>query len=360
MSDQQHIPSIASSEDVQSQSTLADTRPTPPGLILAAERQARGWSVEYVASHLKLAIRQVHALEEDRYDALPNPVVIRGFIRIYAKMLNIDSDPLVAGLPPGTAGAATSSIRPSRTLSTPFSESSLPLRGHRELPVGRIVWPVFGVLLIAAIFGAVKYGNWDDMKNSSMAQKLHFGSSSKADNFASPVVDASDTGTGTPSLAVADSDSTLQPSEVPASTQSGGAAPVIPPAVASTSPPEPVSPATTPRLSAATAASATTADSTVSSVTAVATAATPPPTVSGMKSPLQLSMSQDSWVEIRRPDNSVMVSRIMKAGTTEAFDIATPGALVVGNAAGVTGSLRGKPLSISSASANNVARLDLK
>ena len=173
MSDQQHIAGTSSfNDEPYQQSEAVPALPVSPGAVLAAERQARGWSVEYVASHLKLAIRQIHALEEDRYDALPGTVVTRGFIRIYAKMLGVDSTTLVGALPVDTI-LANASVRPSRTLSTPFSESSLPLRGRRELPVARMAWLGIGVLAIAGIFGAVKYGVWHDVGNSSLLQRLH-------------------------------------------------------------------------------------------------------------------------------------------------------------------------------------------
>jgi cytoskeleton protein RodZ len=37
-----------------------------PGQVLAAQREAMGWSVEQVADQLKLAVRQVLALEAAR------------------------------------------------------------------------------------------------------------------------------------------------------------------------------------------------------------------------------------------------------------------------------------------------------
>lgn len=70
-------------------------------------------------------------------------------------------------------------------------------------------------------------------------------------------------------------------------------------------------------------------------------------------------MKEDSWVEIRRADDSVLVSRLFKAGTTEVFDVASPVSMVVGNAAGVSVMLRGKPIDIAGNS-SNVARLNLK
>jgi cytoskeleton protein RodZ len=346
MSDQQHIPGMPSSNDEQfPQSEAMQPQHPLPGAVLAGERQARGWSVEYVASHLKLAIRQVHALEENRYEALPSPVVIRGFIRIYAKMLGIDSTALIAGLPAEPA-PVTPQVRPSRTLSTPFSESSLPLRGQHELPIARFAWIAVGVLVIIGAVAALKYGKWDDVKNSSLLQRLHIsGAASKPDNAAAPTVDNAD-----PAIApvvVADSESTV-PSEVVAATPA----------------------AVEPAPAAASSAAATTGNA--AAATAIAAAPGPAPTstptpapatpliAANLANPLQLTISQDSWIEIRRADKSVVVSRIMKAGTTEAFDINQPVSMIVGNAAGVDASLRGKPLALGSTTTNNVARLDLK
>ncbi|TFI23966.1 DUF4115 domain-containing protein, partial [Herbaspirillum sp. 3C11] len=82
--------------------------------------------------------------------------------------------------------------------------------------------------------------------------------------------------------------------------------------------------------------------------------------ISNSKDLLRLTFREDSWVEIRRGDKSTMISRLLKAGTTESFDINEPVTLVVGNAAGVDASLRGSRLDLETGSSSNVARLSLK
>lgn len=67
-----------------------------PGATLAAGRNAMGWSVEQVASQLRLARRQILSLEADDYAALPEPAIVRGFIRAYGKLVKLDADALVA------------------------------------------------------------------------------------------------------------------------------------------------------------------------------------------------------------------------------------------------------------------------
>ena len=56
-----------------------------PGAKLAAGRVALGWTVEQVAAQLKLAPRQIIALEKDDYRALPEAAIVKGFTRAYAK-----------------------------------------------------------------------------------------------------------------------------------------------------------------------------------------------------------------------------------------------------------------------------------
>jgi cytoskeleton protein RodZ len=68
------------------------------GQQLRAAREARNMSLAEAAQSLKLAPRQVEALEAEDWAALPGNTMIRGFVRNYARLLNIDSDLLMRGL----------------------------------------------------------------------------------------------------------------------------------------------------------------------------------------------------------------------------------------------------------------------
>jgi cytoskeleton protein RodZ len=46
-----------------------------------------------VAQSLKLGPRQVAALENEDWQSLPGNTMIRGFVRNYARLLNIDVEP---------------------------------------------------------------------------------------------------------------------------------------------------------------------------------------------------------------------------------------------------------------------------
>jgi len=67
-----------------------------PGARLRQARERRGDSIAEVAQALKLAPRQVDALERGDYEALPGPAFVRGFMRNYARYLNLDPEPLIA------------------------------------------------------------------------------------------------------------------------------------------------------------------------------------------------------------------------------------------------------------------------
>lgn len=66
-----------------------------PGQHLAATRQERGWSQEQVAAKLHLRVQVIDLLEQDHYESLPESVFVQGYIKAYAKLLHIDSAPLI-------------------------------------------------------------------------------------------------------------------------------------------------------------------------------------------------------------------------------------------------------------------------
>jgi len=69
------------------------------GRRLRSEREALGVSVREVADTLNLSITVVQALEDDDYKQLPGAVFIRGYVRAYARLLDLDPVPLLDQLP---------------------------------------------------------------------------------------------------------------------------------------------------------------------------------------------------------------------------------------------------------------------
>ena len=69
------------------------------GQRLKLARERLGLTIEDVVLQIKLAPRQIVALESDDFNALPEIAYVRGFVRSYAKLLQIDPQPILDVLP---------------------------------------------------------------------------------------------------------------------------------------------------------------------------------------------------------------------------------------------------------------------
>jgi len=73
----------------------ADPREAP-GLFLQQTRKAAGISLRDVAAQTKIGSFHLRSIEEQRFDALPAPVYLRGFLREVTRMLKIaDANTLI-------------------------------------------------------------------------------------------------------------------------------------------------------------------------------------------------------------------------------------------------------------------------
>ncbi|MFC7514131.1 RodZ domain-containing protein [Herbaspirillum sp. GCM10030257] len=307
--------------------------PVSPGAQLAACRQERGWTIEQVASHLNLAPRQVAAIEADDYPSLPGMAIVRGFVRQYAKLLKIDAAPLLASLG-GETVLAHESIRPRQSLSTPFSEARLPSMTERHASSSR--WVLGALLLIVA--GAVAWALLKDKNLADMSDAATSQVKSGIAQMTSPV------GTSQPS----DAASAPATSEPAASVEAGS--PVSEPA-------HEVAPATT----GTNGSSATPSQAGQSGAVQSAMPAADATLASPGKDALVIKARQDSWLEIKPEGASKpAVSRLMKAGESETFEVTGPVSVVIGNASGVDANLRGSAIELKAPGSGNVARLKLK
>ena len=83
-----------------------EARPFSAGDALREARERFGLSVADVANRLKFAPRQFEALEANDFARLPEMAFVRGFVRSYARLLELDPAPLLAALPQAPAQAA--------------------------------------------------------------------------------------------------------------------------------------------------------------------------------------------------------------------------------------------------------------
>jgi cytoskeleton protein RodZ len=286
-----------------------------PGKTLASQREAMGWSVEQVADQLKLAVRQVVALEAGDYASLPSPAVTRGFVRAYAKIVKLDPIPLVAQIDLGSTGPNTgtgSSTRRERPAS--FSEVRFPSHGKRSaLPLGIIAGAAVAVLAIAGI--AYKFDAFPGMHH--------------APAVASTTPNAPLTAPGVASTELQSTSVPLISVPPPSSTSTGGGS---------------MSPAGVPAATIATPA------------TAPAAAA---PAVGS--NALVLVVKQDVWLQVRKASGGKpLISRMVKGGTTETFDVSEPVNLTVGKPDAVDATFRGQPVALPLSPGKTYARVAVK
>jgi cytoskeleton protein RodZ len=72
---------------------------TTLGNMLREGRERLGMSIGDVANQIKFAPRQIEALEADDFKTMPEAAFLKGFVRSYGKLLQMDLDTLFAALP---------------------------------------------------------------------------------------------------------------------------------------------------------------------------------------------------------------------------------------------------------------------
>ncbi|MEF2268481.1 RodZ domain-containing protein [Janthinobacterium sp. LS2A] len=302
------------------------------GAQLKAQREALGWPVEQVADQLKLAPRQVIALEEGDMAALPNLAVVRGFVRAYAKVVRLDAAPLVAMIEVHPAPAQDPAAPVRREISATFSESRFPSmtqRSSNQTPL----WIAGAVaVVVAAAFGAYKLGYVPASLLSSQAGKETSQVGPVETTLIKPGQDL--TPVQSPSVPLIS-----VPPPPGNDTQTGAPASAIASAPAAAVPPAAVP----------------------APATAATASATPPVAAPAVgANALVLKVEQDSWVEIRRPGSTPLISRMVKAGSTETFDITGPATLVVGKPGVVQATLRGAKLELPTVAGGTISRVSIK
>jgi cytoskeleton protein RodZ len=319
-----------------------------PGKTLAAQREAMGWTVEQVADQLKLAVRQVVALEEGDYANLPGPAVVRGFVRAYAKVVKLDAAPLVAQIAldtPAAGDATATTVR--RDKPTSFSQVRFPTNGKRasKLPLAFI-----GVAVLA-IGGAAAAWNFNLIPASLLGRTA-------------PLAGAAAPGAGAAPMAVVPVPAQPAPVQPEAAAKPAEALPpVISNAVPLISVPPPA-PSGNQAPGMHTPAGVTPAG--VAGVAGVAPApaasAAPAPAAAPSAAPnaLVLAVREDSWIEVRPAKGRALFSRLVKGGAIETITVNEPVTLIVGKPSAVDATLRGKAVALPAVQGGRVARVQLQ
>ena len=221
-------PSLVTSERAMpggqsAESTIVANAVAPDdyGARLAWERERAGLGVTDVAAILRLHPNQVRAIEQEDLTRLPELAYVRGFIRSYARALNIDSAPILSDLNAKLAPA------PLAVEGTP-TNYALSQGAERERTSGLIVaFAVIGLIVLGVLGLQVTQR---DAPSPATTAAVPVAPSSSAATQAAPI--PSEAPTAPPTDVAAPATSTVEPfppadTQAAAGTVAGAVAPVL-------------------------------------------------------------------------------------------------------------------------------------
>lgn len=116
------------------------------GFILTEARKSKNYSIDNICEYLKIPKNVISAIEASNIEALPAPTYTQGYIRAYAKFLEIAEDDLLVMYNEAVPHELASALKP---------RSSLPGEASSQSPLVKMVT----MLLIACGVAAVLYGS---------------------------------------------------------------------------------------------------------------------------------------------------------------------------------------------------------
>lgn len=292
----------------------------PVGQQLRQAREARGLSLADIALTLKLGQRQVASLEGGDWNGLPGQTFIRGFIRNYARLMQLDPGPLMAQL--------------DRTLERPASNLEMPesrpaeiersgyLSGSRKDRQVMLVGA--GLLAVAGLAYVLMPNDLSALRDSvqGVLDSLGRKEAPAVPTAASPAEPVFPPGT-TPQQVM--NPQVLVPAEPTPAPVAKAPEPVVPPVPAALA--APVVPPAAPVASAA---------------------------------QMRFVADKSAWVEVRDRDNKVVFSQRMAAGSEQVLAGPGPLSIVIGYAPGVRLFWHGQAIDLAPHSKGDVARLVLE
>lgn len=307
---------VSSQESVSDEAFVGVTE-IPVGEQLRLAREARGLQISDIAQTLKLGSRQLEALERGDWSGLPGHTFIRGFVRNYARLVQLDPAPMMEQL--------------DRILEKPVSNLGMQNTGPAPMPdasgsgVSRrdrqVMLIGVGLVVVAALAYALIPADLSALRTT--VQSL-------LDSLARKEV--------TEQAAVL---------ATPAAQPAAGNEPVFPPGATPQQVmyPQVLAPAET------AAPSAQPGEGNVAGQASTTAAAQPQ---------LRFLFDKESWIEVRDRDNKVVFSQRLTAGAEQAVAGQGPLSLTIGYAPGVRLFWRGQAVDLAPHTKGDVARLVLE
>jgi cytoskeleton protein RodZ len=282
------------------------SEPTSYGARLAAARQRAGLTVTDIAARLRLHPNQVRAIEQENLGALPEMAYVRGFVRSYARIVQLDADSLLADLNARTKPADGSVVDGMKADSYSPVKAAAQEQTSKRLVIGIAV-------LVLIVLGAIGwYANQQAREESLPAPAASAPPSGAMANAALTTVAASPSSAEYPTATSAADDvapSEETPTEPPAA--DAGAPVVAPPEAA-------------------------------------------PAAV------LRMTFSGPCWLQVVDGKGKVVLSGIQQAGAAHDLQGPLPMAVVIGDAAKASVEVRGDRFDLAPVTRSNVARFNVQ
>ena len=298
----------SSPSSVPPSAAAEQSQTTPPSRLLREAREAAGLQLASLSATLKVPVERLQALEEGRYDDLPNLTFARALASSVCRALKIDPAPVLQGLPQGGEVKLGTDQPLQVNAIVPSRQRPLRLPALRQLGT-----PLLLSLLVLGLAAALWW--WLPQRD--------------AEPLAEGDADVSSSEPPVPALV------SEEPVPAPAAGKPA-AAPVVPAA--------PVAPAT-PLPSAPAASSAS---------------ATPVAAPQAAQHRLQLRARATTWVQLKDGAGQELQQRTLQPGQTLDYDGELPVQLVLGRASGVDVIVRGQVFDTSAYAPNKVARFEVK
>lgn len=285
--------------------------------LLRKTREARGLSLVQVSANLKLTVRQLEAIENGDLSVLPGQTFARGFVRNYARFLELDAALFLSEqpLPDRNNSLVESSVKLAGA-----GLGQMPLQGGRRFSA---LPAVFLVALLLIVLGSGWHYGWFEAREERRLLESSVHTTVETQPAGSLVVSS-----------------------------------VVVPEPAASVPAEPVS-----APAAAASAPIVASQSAPAMATVQSAPAAPQPTaspVAGGLPRLIFSFEGDSWVEVRDASDRIVFARLNSAGSVQEVQGTPPFVMVIGNAPHVRLSWRGLPVDLASVTRGEVARLTVR
>jgi len=294
------------------------------GATLREARELKRLTIQDVVDAIHLSQKQVTALETNDFTLLPEPMITRGFIRSYARLLDIDSEPLLA---------SHRSLVPSQDVGSIVVRSNVNqvMTGSSDQP-----WLMYILSSILVLLFLISWMYYTDSSKTKPTEEVDIALVAE-----SPTINTEG--------------ATVGQVEVPVVNQT--------PSGASEKSISPTPEAST--LNSQVDSGNSQVDSgTINHPSSISTVDSNSPEVSSNSNDadksLVFSFEQESWLSVKDANGQVLFEKLMPAGAVQGFDGLAPFKVVIGNAIGTKVTYKGSDIDLTASTKGSVARLKVE